>query len=644
MSDRGIKYYSSEDFSCGYYLEKASEVMEEFVEGDEYSGINKIIEFYNIHCYFDNQIYLRKWSEEEKERYKEIVKKFMKIIGKYFSEINENDLINIFADVKFEYLDDFWKLFDKFKIYKRVSGEKMTVIMSHVQFRLDDILVCKNLVECYKEELRTYLLAYDDSAELFLMQYVELKENWRQHYYFPTSLTENDKEIILLNYIDSLSNNVNYLKLIYESQNDSELKISDKLKLKARRKYNEKVKEFFSNGVEISYGAKVSFSQIQMEEKKIDFINHEIHASYSSLWIKQNLDYPTLLNNFIYLFEFTDLQFRFQHINKSVHMGIFEKFMRVKGKKEYSTGTAFNQINGLAILQMIGYYAELKRNDIQFELVIKWFFEKYLKDEFGVDGFYISLPSEKSTYLEKCRMIVSELDSVLKQFKMFVDDKEIDHELLQLSSEHMFLKDIPSLLEQKYIYPIGAEFEKVSYCLFSDQSMLHYLAKLDTQHSAFYKLLQRENVRVEDFECYQKQDIEWLVGLGYIYVNKQGFLKCNIEKVKIVKELYDNEVLCRYYMKQYDDIIMELDERRVISYGASLLSIPEQNYLNYLLNKSEFSNGIDLRNKYVHGTQSMDEEVHEQDYFTLLRILILVIIKINEEFCLADKNQVECLL
>lgn len=638
MNNRRIKYYSSEDLSCGYYLEKASKVMEGFAENDEYSDINKIIEFYNIHCYFENEIYLLKWSEAEKERYKILVKKFMKIIGKYFLQININNLINILTNINIEYLDDFWKLFDKFKVYKRVSREKMAAIMSHAQFRLNDILVCKNLVEYYKEELREYLLAHDDSAELLLMQYVELRENRRQHYYFPTSLNENDKETILLNYIDSKSVNINYLKLIYESQNDSELKISDKTKLKARRKHDEKVEDFFSNSVGFSYGAQVFFSKKQMEEKNINFVNHEIHASYSSLWIKENLDYPTLLNNFIYLFEFTDLQFRFQHVNKSIYMGIFERLMGVKGKKEYFTGTAFNQLNGLAMLQMISYYAELKRNGVRLESVIKWFFEEYLKDEFGVGGFYISLPSEKSTYLEKCRMIVSELDSILKQFRLFVDDNEIDHELLQLSSEHMFLKDVPSLLEQKYIYPMGKEYEKVSHCLFSNQSMLHYLAKLDTQYGAFYELLLRENVRVEDFESYQEQEIKWLVELGYIYVNKQDFLKCNIGKVKIMKELYDNEVLCRYYMEQYDEIFGELKEREVISYGASLLSMPEQNYLNYLLNKSEFSNGMDLRNKYVHGTQSMDEKVHEQDYFTLLRILILVSIKINEEFCLVDKK------
>lgn len=226
------------------------------------------------------------------------------------------------------------------------------------------------------------------------MQYAELRQNQLMHYYFPSSLNENDKEIIISNYINSINANANYLKLIYESQNNSELKISDKTRLKARRKYDQKIEELFSNSAGFSYGSQVVFSEKQIEEKKVEFVNHEIHTSYSSLWIKENLDYATLLNNFIYLFEFTDMQFRFQHVNKATYMGIIEKTLGIKGKKEYLTGTAFSQINGLAMLQTIGYYAELNRNGVRFESVIKWFFEDYLKEEFGINGFYMNIPTE----------------------------------------------------------------------------------------------------------------------------------------------------------------------------------------------------------------------------------------------------------
>ena len=53
-----------------------------------------------------------------------------------------------------------------------------------------------------------------------------------------------------------------------------------------------------------------------------------------------------------------------------------------------------------------------------------------------------------------------------------------------------------------------------------------------------------------------------------------------------------------------------------------------------MLNKSEYSNGLDLRNKYIHSTYPLDTQQQEQDYISLLKILTVVILKINEEFCL----------
>ena len=52
-----------------------------------------------------------------------------------------------------------------------------------------------------------------------------------------------------------------------------------------------------------------------------------------------------------------------------------------------------------------------------------------------------------------------------------------------------------------------------------------------------------------------------------------------------------------------------------------------------MLNKAEFSNGLDLRNRYIHDTCSLNEEMQQQDYLELLKIMALIIIKINEELC-----------
>ena len=79
-----------------------------------------------------------------------------------------------------------------------------------------------------------------------------------------------------------------------------------------------------------------------------------------------------------------------------------------------------------------------------------------------------------------------------------------------------------------------------------------------------------------------------------------------------------------------DDLI----ERDDLSEGRTLFSIPEQQYLDFILNKATYSDGLDLRNKYSHGTTSTNEAKHFENYLEFLKIMVLIIIKINEEFCL----------
>ena len=77
----------------------------------------------------------------------------------------------------------------------------------------------------------------------------------------------------------------------------------------------------------------------------------------------------------------------------------------------------------------------MKHSGVRLEEVLKWFFEEYLLQEFDAKGFRFNPPSESTTLVEKCRTIASEMDGVLKQFRMYVQDGEIDRELFEISSE-----------------------------------------------------------------------------------------------------------------------------------------------------------------------------------------------------------------
>lgn len=633
--DLRVKYYSTNDLSAGFYLKRIEDIICNFVVEKKRVDINEIIELYNIQQFFHNRIYSIHWTKQQLNDYSEIVSDFSKVIGEFFSGINTDTIESMFDTIYYDYRNDFWKLIEKYKVYDKISVEQFRKIILNKHFILNDVLKCKNIVKKFSDEIITYMEKNPFCAEIILSYYLEKHDRNIESLYFPVELSNEKKTLILDKYIASNSSNINYLKLIFESNSTNNLRLPDRLKLKAKRKYDEEIETLFKEGTGFEYGAKVSFSNKIDEEFKFETDDNRIlSVLYSAKWIKENLDYPTLLNNFIYLFGYTDLQFRSLHVSRESQMSIIEKYLEIKGRKEYPTGIAFQQIQMLAQLQMIGYCNELEKYNIFLEDIIKWFFCNYLEEEFNVKGFCFNKSSHTVSYLEKCRNIAAEFDNILKRFKIYCEDGEIDDELLHISTEHIFIKDIPSMLSNKYIYPCGNDYQTISNLLFSDQSIIHYLPKLSNNYNSFYCLLEKENVYYDMFEDYQIPSIDWLIDHNIIKIDNKKRIMPYWEKIKILNELYQHDVVCFSYMKKYQSIIMELNKMGLVQFSSSLFSRPEQDYYNYLFNKSEFDNGLDIRNSYTHGTQRVDENQNKQDYFIFLRIMILIVIKINEEFCL----------
>ncbi len=633
--DLRVKYYSTNDLSAGFYLKRIEDIICNFVVEKKRVDINEIIELYNIQQFFHNRIYSIHWTKQQLNDYSEIVSDFSKVIGKFFSGINIDTIESMFDTIYYDYRNDFWKLIEKYKVYDKISVEQFRKIISNKHFILNDVLKCKNIVKKFSGEIITYMEKNPFCAEIILSYYLEKHDRNIESLYFPVELSNEKKTLILDKYIASNSSNINYLKLIFESNSTNNLRLPDRLKLKAKRKYDEEIETLFKEGTGFEYGAKVSFSNKIDEEFKFETDDNRIlSVLYSAKWIKENLDYPTLLNNFIYLFGYTDLQFRSLHVSRESQMSIIEKDLGIKGRKEYPTGIVFQQIQMLAQLQMIGYCNELEKYNIFLEDIIEWFFCNYLEEEFNVKGFCFNKSSHTVSYLEKCRNIAAEFDNILKRFKIYCEDGEIDDELLHISTEHIFIKDIPSMLSNKYIYPCGNDYQTISNLLFSDQSIIHYLPKLSNNYNSFYCLLEKENVYYDMFEDYQIPSIDWLIDHNIIKIDNKKRIMPYWEKIKILNELYQHDVVCFSYMKKYQSIIMELNKMGLVQFSSSLFSRPEQDYYNYLFNKSEFDNGLDIRNSYTHGTQRVDENQNKQDYFIFLRIMILIVIKINEEFCL----------
>lgn len=629
-----VKFYSKYDMSVGLYIRRVANIIENFNAEIEITDINEIIELYNIQLFISNEIYPTHWDEQQRKNYTETANFFSKTIGIFFSEININLLDQFFEILEYDYRDDFWKLIEKYNVYQKVSHSMFIKLLSSEKFYLTQVLRCKKIVNYFSDEILSFMETNANSITILLNYFLVIPNNEDEKYYFPQKIFGVNMISILEKYISSPAPNSNYLKLLSESKSINKVKLPSRLKLKAKRKYEEQIESSFSTSDGLKYSVEVRFSN-EVEDTKEELINgREIKVLYSEKWINENLDFPTILNNFIHLFKFTDYQNRWEHVSRESELSFFEKIMGVKGKRDYPIGIVFNQKQILAQLQMLGYFNILEQYNVNLEEVIHWFFTNYLLEEFGIQDFCFNPSSPTGTYLEKCRNLTAEMESILKQFKIYCEDEKLDIELLNLTTEQTYIKDIPSLIPNKYIYPKGEDFKVIGRLLFSEQSDLYYIPQLSKEYSSLYELLKSEDISYDMFEDYQKKGVDWLKQRNIIDVDKENKILFNNRKLFLLNQLYEHEVIVENYFKKFQTIIEELIKMDIVEYSSTLLSRPEQEYYNYLFNEVDWSNGLIIRNKYSHGTQIRNDKENMYDYFILLRGIILIVIKINQELCI----------
>ncbi|MDP8269463.1 MAG: hypothetical protein P9L97_12125 [Candidatus Tenebribacter davisii] len=625
--------------SIRHNLIKLLEIVKNFDDTKQDYTINEIIEFYNVTIFINNNLFLTKWSEDEVKLIKDSNKQFKILINKLFSSISGINLGQLYDTIDWNYKDNFWEIIEKFNTFNVFTENEFIKFINQNSPDLRNILRNKKTVSHFDTAVKGYIMSNPINTEVLIDNFEVHDNQFALH--LPKSLSIKDKELLIVSYINSSNPNLNYLRLLAIIQNNKDkIVISDKVRLTAIKKTQEIENRMFANRSGFNVNLAVKFRE-QEEKVLVKSDKHSFEYSYSTKWIKENNDYSTLLINFIHLFKYVDQQMRISLTKNISEMGTIERIVILRSQNSYSPGMGFINKNNMANLQMIGYYNQLEQMDIFLEDIIEWFFQEYLLTEFKAQDYRIKIPSKEAKYFEKCRSILPEMESILKQFNLYVDDGKIDHELLQISSEHLLLRNCKSLIEKKYIYADNNDFQRITHYFFSDQCMLAYIERISKRYNNFYELIRKESINMDDFADYQIPDLNWLLENNFIEIkdNKIGF--SNLIQILILKDLYFNDVI--NYLRYPPEIRTEIDkfiDKGLLKSESSLFSKPEQDYLNYHLNKSTFNDSLDLRNKYSHGTQpndKNDEDIHKVNYMIILKLLILIIFKINDEFCLADE-------
>lgn len=637
--DKRLKFYGLNDYGTFFQVKQAAERLESYDDNKTDYTINDILELHNAARFVENNVFPKDLSDKKEAAYKAIVPKIRKTVAVFFNAIDQSNAATRITKTDAHYHQDLLTLLVGNKVHEQVPAKGLLPLLRKAGVRVGEILENKELVKALDQDIRLLLIADTKNAELVMRKHLEKKD--RHDLHLPSSLTNDDIRTLLDDYIDDASANPNYIKLIA----DASIKapgMNAKLKLKAKRKDKEWTEDFFKNKSAggFKYGTDVAIANEQSEPLILSTNEGIIRLSYSKKWLESHSSNEDVLANFVHLFGFMhDGMVLSLPSYQSQMTGIVERFMGVKGKDSYPSGIAFHLSEQRSFGQVFLYESFLQERGNSLEKVIAWFFDEYLSSRYGADGFQYKPSSELSTYLEKSRHVFTEMESVIRQFSLYVEDGKIDKELLDLTSEQVRYHDIPSLIQDKYLYATDNEdMSLVQIYLFSDQAHLGYISD-DLQARTLFELLATKEVKLDNFQTFQSPQINKLIELNVLHVDG-GLVKFrSLSQVSALKVLFDYETIG--YNNATEDIRIELDSMVAsewLTKKSSLLTKAEASYFNFQLNKSEFSDGYDLRNKYLHGSQADkdDEDTHHNVYIIALKLMIAIAIKIANDFDIKD--------
>lgn len=642
--ERRVRFFGIHDLAVGWFVERVAELVERFDPEDSPTDIVDIIELYNVQQYLENDLLPRTYSDAARIRSKGRLPQIRSVVARFFSSIDDANCPKIIANIDHDYRADLIELLGRNNAFLRCRADAMLPALDKTGVLLGEMLASKKLVEAYGDAIRIRLLANSQNAEFLVRKHLERDARGETH--FPASFTLADARQLLESYVDSPDANPNYLGLIETAQINPTTGIDAKLKLRAKRRKAEMTEKFFAENTGLRMGCEVGLSDTQDEAVQCILDESDglvTRFTYSNRWLAQTCDYPSVLNNFQHLFQFADWQVLLTLPSYPSQLGVFERHMRTTGKTDYQVGAGFQAMDRSSLLQTRLYYDYLRTEDIDLERVLSWFFEDYVVQEFGAWGFSFTPSDRDSAYLQRVRHLFAEMESVTRQFSLFVENGELDRDLLAITSDAVRYRDVPSLVTGKYVYhSANNEIAAILHALFSDQSTLTYINEGKKADDAV-SLLTEHQIAYEDLLDYQKPTIDFLIERGLLVNTGTRVRIVSADQVLILKSLFTSQAVSYYHLSdtaraQADAMVA----RGWLIRHTSLLSEAEASYFNYFLNKVEFSNGPELRNKYLHGAQANDEgeDRHFHTYITALRLTVALVIKMNDDFCLAADQRV----
>lgn len=635
IMEHRVHWFSRNDMSIGYHLPRIEQIIEEFNIANDITDVNDILELFEITKFVDNGACPKSWGQDMLS----MVKQFKPIVAKYFKQITKSELSNIYRSIDFGYRDSFWEIIDVFEI-KDLIDENSLQTSFNESWELRELMYREKLVKRHGGLLRKFLISNPHSAEWLLNEYVaEHSIGGHKTMYFPKELTSEDVSQILEKYIDSDDPNINYVRLLEHTKLIHTFKVSPSIRLKAKRKAKKLNDKIFSgdSATRMHYAYSViirpnaASKSVEYDEDGTKCVVYDVDELVNSS-ISGTLRLLRTHFDMLSYFNLLDL------IPKESEVESLEKIFGIRSKRNYDALTQFKLKEMTSILHMESLYFVLTQHGKNLEDIISEYYNVYLKDRFGYPSLMLSLPKH-GDWFTKCRLIYPEIESIARQYQLYVENDEIDPELLELS-DPMKVTSIKSKLDVRYykINPENKDIQLLLQLLFSDQTMLTYIDpyKENRYKNFCHMMMNVEEVPFDSYPEYERSTLNTLVNLGCIRIDDDGMVRVVDQfDFTLYKLLYDYGVIPSYFMyaNNTGKIDVLLDKGWVLP-SDNLLTPKEQDYYSYYLDNERFDDGPAYRNRYAHANKvktSDDEKGHKYAYYRMLLLLMILLLRIEDD-------------
>lgn len=604
-----VHFYSEYDMATPFEVDKILNRLRSINPHGNLTDLNDIMELWNIHQYSKKKLLPAKLEGTDKVYLNDITNKLQSILVQSMSKWPKENFEVEYKKLSYEYQHNFWKVIvetNTYKLFPKIV--LMNCIEESYNYALRSILVEKVIVKYLDKELATFLKGSIHAVEVLLGNYSVSISPKDGKVCLPSALTMPDREEMIIRYIKSPKRNLNYLRIISTLKNDNNLTISDRTRLLCKRAEQEDNNKVLREGQSMSY--QISF---KADYKKVDPIIEITDDGVTyNLGCLQNIDATGILFLFKYVFGYIDLYGTIPFTSLDHEDTIYDIF-GLRGVSCYRTTPSFYKKNKISQMQIIAIEKGLELYGKEFESILLSIIE-WINVTYSIN-IRFSTPSEKGSVLSKIRHLFAEMDSIIKQYQLYVEDGSIDYELLGMSSSPLGLNQIKSARypRPKYvnIHSDSSEIKWFQKLLSSDNSTFSKESK--SGYESLYTQIKHGN-RIELEYSFQQDHINKLIEKGIINLLSEGEYAVTIVG-ELLNILYHKEfVMIDRLPIKIVKTLPTIEAFGWIEYSSTLLHIKEANYFNYWLNKKDFSNGYDLRNRYMHGVQNLEEKHIESDY------------------------------